>query len=90
METEVNSSMDNKIILFEKQLERSLQKQMQGNCKDLKMSVEAEVKDVKLAFENLERSIQKTDKSVVESLTKVDRMEKALREQIAFISKIND
>ena len=67
-----------------------MQKQMHGNSKDLKLYVETEVKDLKLAFENLERSIQKTDKSVFDSLSKVERMEKALREQISFISKIND
>ena len=67
-----------------------MQKQMHGNAKDLKLYVETEVKDLKLSFENLERSIQKTDKSVFDSLSKVERMEKALREQISFISKIND
>ena len=67
-----------------------MQKQMHGNSKDLKLYVETEVKDLKLAFENLERSIQKTDKSVFDSLSKVERLEKALREQISFISKIND
>ena len=82
--------MDNKIILYEKQIERSLQKQISDNSKELKLFVDTEIKDVKLSFQNLERSLQKTDKSVLESVAKVERMEKALREQIAFLSKIND
>jgi thiamine kinase-like enzyme len=82
--------MDNKIMLFEKQIERSLQKQISDNAKELKLYVEMEVKDLKFVFSNLERGLQKTDKAVFESAGKVERMEKGLREQITFISKIND
>ncbi len=84
------STMDNKIMLYEKSIERTLQKQISDNSKDLKLFVDTEVKEVKLSFQNLERSLQKTDKSVLESNAKVERMEKSLREQIAFISKMTD
>lgn len=57
MEQEINSSMDSKIMLFEKQIERSLQKQISDNAKELRLFVDTEIKDVKLAFSNLERSI---------------------------------
>ncbi len=82
--------MDNKIMLYEKSIERSLQKQISDNSKDLKLFVDTEIKEVKLSFQNLERSLQKTDKSVLENNAKVERMEKSLREQIAFISKMTD
>ena len=42
--------MDNKIILYEKQIERSLQKQISDNSKELKLFVDTEIKDVKLLF----------------------------------------
>lgn len=42
--------MDNKIILYEKQIERSLQKQISDNSKELKLFVDTEIKDVKLSF----------------------------------------
>jgi len=57
VEQEINSSMDSKIMLFEKQIERSLQKQISDNAKELKLFVDTEIRDVKLAFSNLERSI---------------------------------
>lgn len=42
------STMDNKIMLYEKSIERSLQKQISDNQKELKLFVDTEVKEVKL------------------------------------------
>ena len=42
--------MDNKIILYEKQIERSLQKQISDNSKELKLFFDTEIKDVELSF----------------------------------------